>query len=176
MKENKFTKYILVVLILVIIAGILTFANFKGGRKIEKGVVPGTPRLVAVADDVFGQFEGNNYSQVETIDIDGTSYRLDCSGYVNAVLNEAGIINSKDENVSVDFVNEYAVPGYTKYKFDANSIDGPAIVAKEGNIAIVNRTADDTFVYYCFGSSSATKRYLSSAELNAEGFTVMYMK
>ena len=87
MKENKFIKYILVVLILAIIAGILTFVRFNGGRKIEKGVVPGTPILVAVADDVFGQFEGNKYSQIETIDIDGTSYRLDCSGYVNAVLN-----------------------------------------------------------------------------------------
>ena len=136
--------------------------------------------LDSVARDIFETYyEDSEYSYFKTVDIGSNSFRLDASGYIDAVLTEYGVLDGQDYN-SVEYKNDKSLDntlsnnGFTKAFYSADAIKSSAILVRKGHCAIITRDGED-FTYYSFGSANSKIQRLTSDELDQKEFEVMYI-
>ncbi len=135
------------------------------------------------SESVFKMYQSTGtYSQDSYININGENYRLDCSGYLMAVLDEAGISNLDRNIASVELLqnkdlrDDLKKCGFVYGTINIEKLTKPAILVKQGNVAIVIPNNEyHEFTYYCWGSSHSSVLSLTAGELAEKQFTNAYM-
>ncbi len=133
--------------------------------------------LENIAADVFAKYqESGIYDPNDVISINGIKYRTDCSGYIDAVLNEADIIETTAASIGFltdkdirDSLTEY---GFTYINLNTiENITSPTILVKEGNIAIIFPNNEyGEYTYYCWGNNAAIIKTFTTEQIDKFDF------
>ncbi len=134
-------------------------------------------------ESVFKIYQSaGTYSQDSYININSENYRLDCSGYLMAVLDEAGISNLDRNITSIELLqnkdlrDDLKKCGFVYGTINAEKLTKPAILVKQGNVAIAFPNNEyDEITYYCWGSAHSSVLSLTADELAAKHFTNAYV-
>ena len=148
-----------------------------------------TPEEITKYKELQRQEKINELNSTEFIEVeapeklatDKYEYRLDCSGFIDAVLGTSHILGMGNDYVIDDYMTDAMLEekmlynGFKKMDFDIGKVSAGAILFTDRTIVYVKSTDNNEYTILSVENSDFEPKTLTKEQLKERGFTKMFI-